>query len=317
MRTIRHRLFRPRCVWPLAIACGAAVLIYGRFAAREDIPATAPAIRTSMAGTKDSRPAALSPRELLVAWSEASDEIAPALPAVITITGRPSARREEAFRNLLAGMRQANAADLYRLLQSGEPVPNDMEWQAFMEKWGRLDGAGAAASILNSGDVGIPAAGLLGGWASVDPPAAAAWLEARLATGESEVWHIPAQRELIRGWLRADSGGAADWLNDHREDPAYPEIAAAFADEVVAIDPANAMEWAGSVEGPWRKWALDRVGLKWLEINPPAATKALQAAGYDSEAIDRLILSATEGFDLLDPAVPIGEGLPGVSFAEE
>ena len=138
-----------------------------------------------------------------------------------------------------------------------------------------------------------------------------------MAGGVHEAWHLAAQREMVLGWVQMDSGGAADWLNDQRESPGYAEIAAAFADEVVAIDPENAMQWAGSVEGPWRKQAFERVGRKWLERDRPAATEALQAAGFGEEEIDRMILRPTDGFDLLDPAVPIGEGLPGVSFVEE
>lgn len=267
-----------------------------------------------MAGMKDPPPAVPSPREMVTVWLEAS-EAAPLRHPVITITGRHSAQRKEAFRKLLAGMEAGNAADLYRMLRSGEALPDEEEWHAFMEKWGRLDGPSAAAMI--GGDDGSTIPGLLRGWASVDPVAAKAWLEERLSAGEAAAWHAPAQRELILGWLHADSGGAAEWLNDRWENPAYPEIAAAFADEVVAIDPANAMQWAGSVEGAWRGWALERVGRKWLEDDRPAATAALQAAGYAPEAIDALILSPMDGFDLLDATVPLDSGLPGVSIAEE
>ena len=314
MKVIRHRLLRLRYLWPLAAACGAAGLIYGRFGAREGGLAAARASRTLMAETTDSRPAARFPRDLVGAWSETLKAERTRHP-VITITGRQSVQREQAFRKLLDGTGHDNVAEVYRMLRSGEIMPSESEWHAFMEKWGRLDGPDAVAQIEADDGTAIP--GLLRGWASVDPPAAKAWLEERLDGGTSEAWHLAARREMILGWVQADSSGAADWLNEHWESPGYAEIAAAFAEEMGATDPKNAMEWARSVEGPWRKWALERVGRKWLERDRPAATEALQAAGLGEEEIDPMILRSADGFDLLDPAVPIGEGLPGVSFAEE
>jgi len=318
MKRTRHPLLRPGYLWLLAAACAGAGLVWVRVGTPEN-PALTMASRPSMAATKEPRPAVRSPRESVMAWSEAAAEtVALDGHPAITITGRYSARREEAFQQLISGMQHDNATDLYQLLHSGGSIPTDREWQAFMEKWGRLDGPGAAVHIGGFADSGARIPGLLRGWASVDPATAKAWLEARLATAdEREGWHVAAQRELVLGWLHTDSGGAADWLNDHQDSAVYPEIASAFAKEVVTMDPANALEWAGSVEGPWRRWAVETVGRKWLEEDPAAASAALRAAGYGDELIEGFTEDLAEGFDLLDPTGAPGGELPGISFSDE
>ena len=250
-----------------------------------------------------------SPRELVDEWLAVADAAGkPASPAsVITITSMPSPERREAFQRLLAALDRENAGVLHDLLSVANSRPGggaltDAEWKAILEKWGRLDGAGAVAHLADHPDLPWRAPGVLSGWASVDPSAAVAWLDGRNTSGESPPWRGAAEKELILGWLHLGFEGPTQWLYEHQDDPAFPQVVAAFAAEAAASDPKAALAWARTVEGPWRSWALQNVGRQWLAWSPGEATAALQDAGFDPEAIERMKAAEPEGYDLTKPS---------------
>ncbi len=92
-------------------------------------------------------------------------------------------RRLTAFLRQLDTLTAAEAPALQQLIHdlNREGLQLPAEWQAFIERWGELDGAAAAAHALTkTGErwVGSGLRTILSGWASQDPAAAAAWLNA-------------------------------------------------------------------------------------------------------------------------------------------
>jgi hypothetical protein len=227
------------------------------------------------------------------------------LPPGITITGLPSPARAAAFHELLTQLRPGNAAEIHRLLVSADQEGAGLtvtEWRTLLEKWGRLDGAAAAASLGTQAGGTRHLPGLLRGWAAVEPEAAAAWLEAHAFPSGGEAWKPSAQQ------------AAASWLNQHNGEPGYGGIAVAFAEQVATIDPENALEWAASTAGPAQRQAIQSVARHWLEQDEKAALESLQAAGYSLEEIRTWEADPGEGYDLLDPQ---HKDLPDVHIAED
>lgn len=92
-------------------------------------------------------------------------------------------RRFGAFLRQLDSLTAAEAPALQQLIHdlNREGLQFPAEWEAFIQRWGELDGAAAADHAL--GKTGERWAGgglrtILSGWASKDPAAAAAWLNA-------------------------------------------------------------------------------------------------------------------------------------------
>ncbi len=291
MKPIRPTSRRYRYWFPVALLCaGGGFMAWqgSRDAGRPAQPIAAPA---PSAAITSKRAEMVDPQILVAGWQEAgrAADSAPSMPG-ITLSSPPSPARAEAFRKLLAALTHENVAGIFALLHEAESPPREEEWQAFLEKWGRMDGARAAAALESRPDGGRWLPGLLRAWASVEPEAAVAWLEDPGQIESRSAWQAAAERDLVVGWLKADPGGAAAWLNAHRADPGHAAATAAFAKEVAAFDPENAAEWAHSIEGPWQHWAQE----------------ALRGENPTGE----------EGYDLL--AAPRGDpaSLPGIQVTE-
>lgn len=223
-------------------------------------------------------------------------------PPGITLSSRPTPARLTAFSRLLGEITPEAAGPLFDLLAAETTATlTETEWGAFLEKWGRQDGPGAAAHLAGKPSLANHAPGMLYGWAAADPAAATAWLEQQGRGATPQPWESAARRELLLGWLQSDFDGPAHWLDAHRDDAAYSEAAAAFAKEAAAIDPAAALVWAKSIEGPWQSWALQEVGRRWLAREPDAARTALLATGLTEEDLARIAAPAEAGsYDLLE-----------------
>ena len=261
---------RLRQVLPVAAACVAVAsgLLAARIAApHSDEPGAGGTTATGAAGKRGSRPVLPVPEEAVAAWSSTvrSRDADPRLSPAITISGRRSAARGAAFDKLLALLRHGNATEFHRLLTAADQEEaglTDEEWCALLEKWGRLDGAGAAACLEIAPDGYRRLPGVIRGWASVDPEAASAWLNDHASPDPA--WQTAAQREL-------------------------------------AIEPENALERAATVQGPARGRAVDVIARRRLGRDGNDARKGLEAAGHPPEKIDLGNDDPAAGYDLLDP----------------
>ncbi len=248
--------------------------------------------------------------ELVGEWSDSAssaDRDSPGLPGVF-VSSRPSPMRDEAFRKLLAGMKQDNAAVLHDLLDArhpGDPAAlADGEWHALLEKWGRLDGPAAVKHLDENRALPARFPGILGGWSKVDPAAAAAWFESVSRENNSVPWLSTGCRELVLGWLHLDAGEAAAWLDADRERPGYQEASARLAAAVFPLDRDKALARAGSLAGPWADWAYGEIERQWLLEAPDEARAAFANAGYGKELIDQIAAPEKSGIDLLQ--LPLG-----------
>lgn len=233
-------------------------------------------------------------RALVEAWLAEPDAAKEAAGAasIVTITSPYFPGRHAAFRKLLEGLDGENGPALHASLREAatrgrHAALTDAEWEAFLEKRGRLEGAAALQQL--SGDPHFPwqVPALLRGWASEDPAAALAWLGEMARAAEPPEWRTAALRELIAGWTLREPAGPASWFAEHQDDPAFEEAVTAYAAGIAAGDPAAAFRWAETVEGRWRAHAIEQAAREWLARDPAAATAALGEAGYDSAEIGK------------------------------
>jgi hypothetical protein len=92
------------------------------------------------------------------------------------------------------------------------------------------------------------AQGIATGWGSVNPAAAAKWLE--------EVYlrnpNIPtsAAGMIVNHWVAQDAGAASKWLNALPEGPLYDAAAEIFAQSSAEISPKDALLWSKNLSRP-------------------------------------------------------------------
>ena len=231
-------------------------------------------------------------REVAGAWlAEAAAGKKSAGPAaVLTITSPDFPRRRAAFRKLLDGLDRENGPALHAALSEaasgGSPAaPTDAEWEAFLEKRGKLEKSEALEQLSRNPHFPWQAPPLLRGWAAEDPAAALAWLGERAPAAEPPAWRTAALQGLIAGWTLRDPAGPASWFAEHRDDPAFEEAVAAYAGGIAAGDPAAAFRWADTLEGRWRAHATELAAREWIARDPAAAAAALGEAGYSAAEI--------------------------------
>lgn len=239
--------------------------------------------------------------EAWLAEADAARETA-GRPSVVTITSPAFQGRRAAFRKLLEGLDRENGPALHAALSQaasgGSPAaPTDAEWEAFLEKRGKLEGSVALDQLSGSPRFPWQVPALLRGWASENPSAALAWLGQTAPLREAPHWRTAALKGLMEGWALRDPAGPALWFEEHQGDPAFDEAIAAYAAYAAAGDPAAAFRWAEAVEGPWRAHAIGEVAGEWLARDPAAATTALREAGYEDAEIGRFS-TGSEGVDL-------------------
>lgn len=292
MKTALHDLLgmhRLRSRWLLLACAGAGLVLWAMTTNRENNKERGDVIRATdhaSAGLPSDRPVyrerpprepELQVDELVAGWVESASSADRDTPVQsgIFVSSRPSPMRKEAFRRLLAGMRHDNAEDLYDLLDRCPPPEphalSDEEWSAFLEKWGRLDGAGAAGHLEN------------------------------LATAAHQM------PEMVRGWAAVDPDEVEIWLRDLPYHPWKAAAVTVFAATTARWDPSRALDWALSVQGPWRSTALHSLEASWPAAASEDDRAALEAA---VSKVHQSQLPATEdssGFDLLRPQSGSGE----------
>lgn len=118
-------------------------------------------------------------------------------------------KRITSFLNALDDMSAEEAPALKDLIAKLdlEGMQFPQEWNAFIRRWGEVDGAAAA-------DYALSRAGEL-------------WVESGL-------------REIFAGWAASDSAGSSNWLNAHGDDPNFDAALAGIVSGVAEKDPAEA-----------------------------------------------------------------------------
>lgn len=122
-------------------------------------------------------------------------------------------RRLRAFLRQLETLTAVEAPELrqliYDLNREGLQLPD--EWEAFIQRWGELDGQAAAEHALSKA---------------------------------GEVWVPGGLRIILTGWAARDPAGAADWLNNHADSPFFDTALQGIISGVAETDPAAATRTA-------------------------------------------------------------------------
>lgn len=280
--SLRMKRFRKLLFLPV-VACGGLMLLVTT-ADREDDDVRGGGGRGTDSASAGHPPRRPGPRDrprrdeklpadrLVTEWLEAASAAHGETPGEtpgIFVSSRPSPERQEAFRKLLGGLKQRDAGELHDLLDACSPAEpgalSDEEWSAFLGKWGRLDGAGAAGHLGS------------------------------LATAGHRV------PEMVRGWAAVDPDAVGAWLGDLPEYPWKAAAATAFASIVVEWDPGTALGHASSLQGPWRDRALHLVESSWPEGASGADRTALEEVVSGKEGVHPTDATSEPGFDLLRP----------------
>ncbi len=118
-------------------------------------------------------------------------------------------------------------------------------------------------------------------WASIDGPAAIAWLRSR---------PVGDLRDLLlagayRSWLEADRAAATQWIADGALDSDLAHIAVTHAAALAREDPEAAISWASDLpESTQRQHSLRAIGRIWQRSDPAAAARWLESSGVEIQA---------------------------------
>ncbi len=179
------------------------------------------------------------------------------------------------FLSYLEKMKADEALEAAQLLWNtpGELAEVKERQSLFSYAWGALDGEATVDFIMGNHSVAkVPALSqAFAGWASKDPNAAKAWIEAKLKPAERLLYNWA----LVDGWARHDPDAATEYVLSNRRSAGMAgmdRFARSIALEQVRRDPAMAAEWASKLpEGSMKNTAMDEIALRWSRVSPAAA----------------------------------------------
>lgn len=153
-------------------------------------------------------------------------------------------------------------------------------------------------------------------WASGEPAATMAWLRALPAeergplTGTVASSLVAANPEkgatflleeadeenlsqrystIVNAWAYRDPVAAGEWLNRQPKSPAQDRARSSFANQVMRVDAAAAMEWAKSIStDSGRGNSVRRVYQQWHTRDEVAADAALESSGLPAAKIEQI-----------------------------
>lgn len=94
---------------------------------------------------------------------------------------------------------------------------------------------------------------------------------------------------IVSAWANRDPIAAGEWLNRQPKSAAQDQARMNFANHVIRIDPAAAMEWAKSIEGEgMRQNSVQNVYQQWRRRDADAAESALVNSGLPDDKIEKI-----------------------------
>lgn len=154
---------------------------------------------------------------------------------------------------------------------------------ALLERWSSVDPAAAARFLDRLGDTNLADSAsntIAFAWGSLDPPSALTWMEKTNHANQSDLF-----MEIINGWARIDSAAARAYLTQHADHPGAKAAAESMVDQLVADDPNQAVTWVNSLPSRQTKIAAEeRLALSWAATDPATAAHWAEALPKSDQA---------------------------------
>ncbi len=115
------------------------------------------------------------------------------------------------------------------------------------------------------------------------PEKALTWLD-RLASRPG--FPRSAAEAAMAQWVATDSGAAGDWLNAHRNSPAFKEYVWAYAMNLAVENPDAARQWAALLPAEASPTVQTVNGIAWQKVDPFAGGFPGQSFGTLAQHID-------------------------------
>ena len=92
--------------------------------------------------------------------------------------------------------------------------------------------------------------------------------------------------KFIDALAARDPNLAAQWLNEHKDEPELDDARASFAKDIASLDPQSALDWTSSIHDPKERAETENsVFRTWDRLDPESAETYFLSLGWDRERI--------------------------------